>query len=133
MYPRRDLAGCLGLRRETGRALGGKALRPALDVLTNEMPDHVEPVRRDNEGIPQQHRQISDEWLEEGERIRVCRPSELVLGFRRQARDEPSTQTILAGYRGRGLLTAAQSLESVPAGPAGVDAGTSLGTTLHAV
>uniref|UniRef100_UPI003D8A9B9A UvrD-helicase domain-containing protein n=1 Tax=Gordonia sp. B7-2 TaxID=3420932 RepID=UPI003D8A9B9A len=112
----------------------GETLAPGLDGLQNQLPDLVEPERRDDEEVGHEARQSWAAWLAETAAIETTSSMRTSYSATRIAHGEDETmESILRSYRDAGLLTAAASPEMVAGGPDSADHGTTLGTALHAV
>ncbi|ETA04872.1 UvrD-helicase domain-containing protein [Gordonia alkanivorans] len=111
----------------------GAALAPALEGLPNDVPELVEPVRRDDEAIAQHERQAWVDWsaetaaIETASTIRVSYSATRIVHGGDDAED-----VVLQSYRDAGLLTVLEP-DQVPAGTASPDSGATLGTALHAL
>ncbi|WP_238994886.1 UvrD-helicase domain-containing protein [Gordonia sp. JH63] len=111
----------------------GATLAPVVATLPNEIPELVDPVRRDDEAVQEVLRQSWDEWTTESAVVRRASMVRASHSVTKIVHDESDASVaILAGYRDAGLLFSPAGLEVIPAGLASVDSGPALGTALHA-
>ncbi|MBA5845671.1 UvrD-helicase domain-containing protein [Gordonia amicalis] len=111
----------------------GATLAPALEDVPNNVPELVEPVRRDDEAIAQDARQTWAHWSAETAAIETASAIRASYSATRIVHGVDDTETVLLqGYRDAGLLTV-PAADRVPAGTASSDSGATLGTALHAL
>ncbi|GAB90606.1 UvrD-helicase domain-containing protein [Gordonia rhizosphera] len=112
----------------------GSTLEPALAAMPNEVPDFVEPVRRDDEAVQQEARQSWDEWAAETAAIEATsamRASYPVTSIVHA--DDEGGRAVLTSYRDAGLLTAPAEPDVIRGGTVSVDSGPDLGSAVHEV